>query len=180
MQEKGAFMTKMETGMIKRGKSVIWAVALLVATTAATASAQTSIRTLRKEGVQSERTNVERQPEWGPVGYPLAEFYYIPEPDIYYDVEAARFYVCENGRWVAVEALPERLADCDLYACYKVVINGTEPWRNHRNHTFVYDDYRNKRFRQQTIRASRQSDGKDKGVHNPRKERRAREKGKKR
>lgn len=125
---------------------------------------------------QVERTNIERQPDWGPAGYPLAEFYYIPALDLYYDVERAEFRVEENGRWIAVKQLPERSEGSDLYACYKVVMNGAEPWRNHRNHTFVYDGYRNKRFRQQTIRAAREPDGKDKGVHNPRKERRQREK----
>ncbi len=125
---------------------------------------------------KEERTNMERQPDWGPTGYPLAEFYYIPALDIYYDVERAEFRVEENGRWIAVKQLPERSDGCDLYACYKVVMNGAEPWRNHRNHTFVYDGYRNKRFRQQTIRAAREPDGKDKGIHNPRKERRLREK----
>ncbi len=54
-------------------------------------------------------------------------------------------------------------------------MNGKEPWLNHTNHTFVYDDYRNKRFRQQTIRASRDPGGKDKGRHNPKRERRQRD-----
>ncbi len=121
------------------------------------------------------RTNIEHQPDWGPVGYELAEFYYIPALDVYYDVEAASFRIEENGRWIAVETLPERFGEYDLFACYKVVMNGKEPWLNHANHTFVYDDYRNKRFRQQTIRASREPDGKDKGRHNPKRERRQRD-----
>lgn len=134
------------------------------------------ILALATEAQTTQRTNIERQPDWGPVGYELAEFYYIPALDVYYDVGKAVFRIEENGRWVEVAALPERFSEYDLYACYKVVMNGDAPWRNHTNHTFVYDDYRNKRFRQQTIRASREPDGKDKGVHNPKRERRQREK----
>lgn len=131
---------------------------------ALTTSAQTELR-----------TNIERQPDWGPAGYDLAEFYYIPALDVYYEVETAVFRIEDNGKWIATDTLPERFGDYDLFACYKVVMNGKEPWLNHTNHTFVYDDYRNKRFRQQTIRASRDPDGKDKGRHNPKRERRQRE-----
>ena len=49
-------------------------------------------------------------------------------------------------------------------------MNGNAPWRNHSNPTSGYDDYRNKRFRQQTIRASRDPHGRDKGRHNPKRE----------
>lgn len=162
-------MTKTDTGMKKEAKLKFLAVLCSALFMVFSAAAQT----------QDERTNIERQPDWGPTGYPLAEFYYIPALDVYYDVERAEFRIEENGRWLAYKSLPERLGDSDLYACYKVVMNGAEPWRNHRNHTFVYDDYCNKRFRQQTIRASREPDGKDKGVHNPRRERRQRERGRK-
>lgn len=133
---------------------------------------------LAVEAQTPPRTNIDRQPDWGPVGYELAQFYYIPALDVYYDVERAVFRIEENGRWIAVETLPERFGGCDLFACYKVVMNGEAPWRNHANHTFVYDDYRNKRFRQQTIRASRNPESRDKGKHNPKRERRLREKGK--
>lgn len=145
-------------------KTRLFIIAAITAAFAVAAKAQTPAR-----------TNIEHQPDWGPVGYELAEFYYIPALDVYYDVEAASFRIEENGRWIAVETLPERFGEYDLYACYKVVMNGKEPWLNHTNHTFVYDDYRNKRFRQQTIRASRDPGGKDKGRHNPKRERRQRD-----
>ncbi|MGN0006885.1 MAG: hypothetical protein ACI35T_02175 [Alistipes sp.] len=168
-------MTKKENRMIRKGGLRFSVLLVAMAATLFSVSAQNSLRSLRKDGVQSENNNLERQPDWGPVGYPLAEFYYIPALDVYYDVEQAVFYVEEEGRWRASATLPEKLSGSDLYACYKVVMNGAEPWLNHRNHTFVYDDYRNKRFRQQTIFASRHPDGKDKGIHNPRKERKRRE-----
>ena len=116
------------------------------------------ILALAAEAQTTQRTNIERQPDWGPVGYELAEFYYIPALDVYYDVDKAVFRIEENGRWVEVAALPERFGEYDLYACYKVVMNGDAPWRNHTNHTFVYDDYRNKR--RQREKAGRRSDGK--------------------
>ncbi len=148
--------------------------AVLTAAFALSATVRTAAQTAPTEQTPA-RTNIERQPDWGPAGYELAEFYYIPALDVYYEVEAAVFRIEENGRWIAVGKLPERFGDCDLYACYKVVMNGEAPWRNHANHTFVYDDYRHKRFRQQTIRASREPNGKDRGRHNPKRERRQRE-----
>lgn len=121
-----------------------------------------------------EAANRERQPDWGPAGYELAEFYYIPAMDIYYDVGRAVFRIERGGEWVETDMLPESFDPADLYSCYKVVINGREPWLNHRNHSFVYERYRNKRFRQLTIRDERSgiSEGER---HNPKRERRLRE-----
>ncbi len=124
-----------------------------------------------------QRENLDRQPAWGPSGYPLAEYYYIPAPDVYYDVDNAVFYVKRGKRWVAEQVLPEESRDINLYACYKVVMNGEQPWRNHTNHTFAYERYRTRRFVQPTIgRDDSASGGRraDKGKHNPRKESRRR------
>lgn len=123
---------------------------------------------------QETRDNRDRQPDWGPAGYEYAEFYYIPDMDVYYDVTRSVFRVEERGRWVEAAELPERFASYDIYSCYKVVINGREPWLNHRNHDFVYDRYRRKPFRQQTIRDSRSGNSEGER-HNPKRDRRMRE-----
>ncbi len=121
----------------------------------------------------TERVNTDRQPAWGPSGYPLAEYYYIPAPDIYYDVERALFYSSHDSRWVASASLPESAEGTNLYACYKVVMNGREPWRNHHNHTFVYERYRTRQFTQPTIGRDTSATGRRaaKGRHNPRRQR---------
>ena len=35
--------------------------------------------------------NIDMQPAWGPSGYDYAEYYYIPEINIYYDVLSRMF-----------------------------------------------------------------------------------------
>ncbi len=125
----------------------------------------------------SPRENLDRQPAWGPSGYPLAEYYYIPAVDAYYDVERALFYTAQGSRWTASQSLPATDAGTNLYACYKVVMNGREPWRNHHNHTFAYERYRTRRFTQPTIgrdtaTLSPAADRRTaKGKHNPRRQR---------
>lgn len=129
---------------------------------------------LAHASAQERRDNRSRQPDWGPAGYEYAEFYYIPDMDVYYDVGRSVFRIEERGRWVEVAVLPERFASHDIYSCYKVVINGRDPWLNHRNHHFAYNRYRNKPFRQLTIRDERRG-GVEGERHNPKRDRRIRE-----
>ncbi|MCD8309951.1 MAG: hypothetical protein LUB83_01840 [Prevotellaceae bacterium] len=79
--------------------------------------------------------NIDLQPAWGPVGYELAYFYYLPDLNIYYDVENALFYLLSGGVWVATQYLPDRYRIYDLYTLYKVVINDEPtPWLNNKIH----------------------------------------------
>ena len=87
--------------------------------------------------------NIDIQPSWGPSGYNYAEFYYIPEIDVYYDV-INRIYIYSDGRrWVRGAYLPMAYNYYDFYSLYKVVINGVRsPWRHNRNHIKLYSGYR--------------------------------------
>jgi hypothetical protein len=98
--------------------------------------------------------NIGAQPEWGPVGYDHADYYYLPDVDAYYDVNGHN-YVFYNGRaWIHGGYLPGAYRNYDVYHGYKVVVNEREPWRRHAEIRAKYAGYRGRRD-QQIIRDSR-------------------------
>ncbi len=72
--------------------------------------------------------NVNSQPDWGPAGYNYAEYYYLPDADMYYNIASHDYIYQERGRWVNVRVLPPHLRNVDLYRSYKVVVNDRNPW----------------------------------------------------
>ncbi|OJW55299.1 MAG: hypothetical protein BGO55_01740 [Sphingobacteriales bacterium 50-39] len=70
--------------------------------------------------------NIGSQPLWGPTGYDHAEYYYLPEYDVYYDVPYKQYIYWNNGRRVTAATLPARY-QADLYHTYKVVQNEPRP-----------------------------------------------------
>ena len=97
--------------------------------------------------------NIDLQPAWGPVGYDYAAYYYMPEINIYYDINRSLFYYQSNNRWIGVKYLPPSYRVYDLFKIYKVVINYDNPWKYNRNHRTQYKHYRDDRT-QTTIRMS--------------------------
>lgn len=90
----------------------------------------------------SVNINLDDQPAWGPAGYDYVEYYYIPELNIYFDVENELFYYVRHRRWVVSPYLPARYARYDFYSLYKVVLNGIpDPWRYNRRHRRMYARY---------------------------------------
>ena len=88
------------------------------------------------------RINIDIQPSWGPSGYNYAEFYYIPEINVYFDVINHLYYYRNGRRWVSGLYLPMAYSHYDFYSLYKVVINGVRsPWRSNRNHIRLYSGY---------------------------------------
>jgi hypothetical protein len=86
--------------------------------------------------------NIDIQPAWGPYGYEYAEYYYMPEINVYYDVINQMFYYQSYGRWVRSICLPMAYAYYDFYSLYKVVLNGMRyPWQYNRRHRQVYAKY---------------------------------------
>ena len=75
----------------------------------------------------SVHANIGNQPNWGPAGYDYAQFYYLPDIDMYYDVQARQFVYFDRGRWVYATALPVNHRNYDLYGGYKVVMNDQRP-----------------------------------------------------
>ena len=103
----------------------------------------------------SIHANIGNQPNWGPVGYDYAQFYYLPDLDIYYDVQAQQFVYFNRGHWVYTKVLPAGYRNYDLYSGYKVVINDQRPYMRHDFYKNRYRGYRNFRNHQVIIRNSR-------------------------
>jgi len=96
--------------------------------------------------------NIGQQPEWAPVGYDHADYYYLPDVNAYYDVQAHLFVVNNGQGWHHVEHLPYN--NYDIYHSYKVVVNEREPWRRNEVYRSRYAQYRG-RHDQVIIRDSR-------------------------
>jgi hypothetical protein len=86
--------------------------------------------------------NIGAQPEWGPVGYDHADYYYIPDVGAYYDVNAHQYIYLENNVWVHRGFLPDRYRNYDLYHGYKVVVNGRNPWMRDNVYRTKYAGFR--------------------------------------
>ncbi|GAB3909046.1 hypothetical protein [Mucilaginibacter boryungensis] len=127
-------------------KKLIFAAALLVSCTAIqVAHAQIGVRL---------NLNIGSQPDWGPVGYDHADYYYMPDVDAYYDVPAHQYVYYENNVWVHRSSLPARYGNYNPYNSYKVVINRPNPWLRNSYYRQTYANYRGRRD-QVVIRDSR-------------------------
>jgi hypothetical protein len=114
-----------------------------------------SIKTADAQITVRAGINIGSQPEWGPVGYAHAQYYYMPDIDAYYDVPAHQYVYNENNVWVHANVLPERY-HFDRYHTYKVVVNQRNPWEHHADIRTRYAGYRG-RHDQTIIRDSHDS-----------------------
>ena len=98
------------------------------------------------EAQVSVNVNIGRPPNWGPVGYANPEFYYLPEIEAYYDVQATQFIYFGSGRWIRSRYLPNAYRGYDLNRGHVVVLSdyhGNRPYTYFHNHKVKY----NKGFR---------------------------------
>jgi len=86
--------------------------------------------------------NIGSQPVWGPPGYDHAEYYYLPDYDVYFDVPRHQYIYWEGGRQVFAPSLPPRYRNVDLYKSYKVVINEPKAYVHHADHVKKYAQFR--------------------------------------
>jgi len=86
--------------------------------------------------------NIGSQPEWGPVGYTHADYYYMPDIDAYYDVNSHQYVYNENNNWVHARTLPSRYGTFDPYHSYKVVVNQRNPWEHQDQIRARYSNYK--------------------------------------
>lgn len=89
--------------------------------------------------------NINNQPAWGPSGYQYAQYYYLPDLNVYYDVANTLFYYLSGSRWTSCRILPNRYSRYDLYKMYKVVINKPRPWMHHQTYVHAYARYKGNR-----------------------------------
>lgn len=125
-------------------KKILLTAVLLVSCFAFKADAQINI---------SLGVNIGSQPDWGPVGYDHAEFYYLPDIDAYYDVPNHQYVYLEGNRWTRAVVLPARY-HFNPYSSYKVVINRPSPWLHAATYRAKYKTYKGRRG-QVIIRDSR-------------------------
>ncbi|MEO6836896.1 MAG: hypothetical protein ABI261_07035 [Ginsengibacter sp.] len=86
--------------------------------------------------------NIGQQPTWGPVGYDYANYYYLPDLGVYYDVPRGLFVYFNYGRWNFAPGLPASFGQYDLYHSYKVVVNDRNPWLRNDYYFSHYSSYR--------------------------------------
>ncbi len=89
----------------------------------------------------SVNVNFGSPPAWGPVGYSNVQYYYLPDVQAYYDINASMFIYQSAGVWVHRTYLPSRYRNYNLYGGYKVVLNdyhGSRPYNNYREHSRMY------------------------------------------
>lgn len=102
--------------------------------------------------------NIATQPVWGPVGYDHAEYYYLPDIDMFYYVPRHQYIYQNRGRWIFTTTLPYRYRNYDFYSGYKVVINDdARPYRNAATYRSNYAQYKGGNRNQGVIRDSRDS-----------------------
>ena len=99
--------------------------------------------------------NIGSQPLWGPTGYDVVEYYYLPDLQMYYYVPSHQFIYLNGGNWVFVNSLPPRYRGYNLYSGYKVVINEPKPYLHFDAHKVKYAKYKGARGKQVIIRDSR-------------------------
>jgi hypothetical protein len=75
-------------------------------------------------------------PAWGPAVPQGAQYYYVPEIDGYYDLNARNYIVQRNGRWATMQAVP----GYNPASFHPVVVDyrGRQPWAQYRDHHARY------------------------------------------
>ena len=87
--------------------------------------------------------NLGTPPAWGPAGYDRADYYYIPDLDMYYDVPGRRYIYKDKNRWVFVNQVPPQYRNYNFYNGYKVVINEPTPYLRDDHYRVAYVKYKN-------------------------------------
>ena len=81
------------------------------------------------------------RPSWGPV-VTTQEYYYIPDVQSYYDINAGQFIYLSNGSWVRARQLPPRYRNYNLNKGNIIVLNdyrGRSPYVHYKNHKIKYN-----------------------------------------
>lgn len=111
------------------------------------------------QGQLSVSLHLGTPPQWGPVGYSEARYYYLPDVEAYYDIQTSRFIYLSGGTWVHRSYLPSRYRNYDLYNGYKVVMTdyrGHRPYYYYKQHRVKYSKgYRGHEQRNIGVRPAR-------------------------
>ena len=91
---------------------------------------------------ENATVNTSSQPSWGPRGFDYAEYYYLPDIEVYYHVPERQFIYQKGGNWIFSSALPEQHSKYDLYAGNIVVINESKAYLNFNKHKTKYSSFK--------------------------------------
>lgn len=91
---------------------------------------------------QNININLDKQPAWGPSGYDYAGYYYLPDINVYFDIDNSLFYYLNGGKWISGQYLPDKYKKYDLYNMYKVVLTEKQPWLQNKSHKKLYSQYK--------------------------------------
>ena len=89
----------------------------------------------------SVNVNIGTAPQWGPIGYNDARYYYLPDVEAYYDVHSSMFIYYAGGVWLHRTYLPSHHRHYDLYNGYKVVMTdyrGEKPYIHFKEYKIKY------------------------------------------
>ena len=89
--------------------------------------------------------NISDQPVWGPTGYDRADYYYIPDIDVYYSVSERQYIYRDGSDWTHAATLPSSYSNYDPYHSYKVVVNEDRPYQNNDRHRDKYRTFKGMR-----------------------------------
>jgi len=73
-------------------------------------------------------------PPWGPAEAAGIRFYYLPDIQMYFDVNTGEYVYYSGGAWIHTTVLPPAYRHYDFYRAYKVPLrdyHGDRPWENH-------------------------------------------------
>lgn len=80
-------------------------------------------------------------PAWAPASREKVAYYYLPEAETYYDVNASRFIYFGNGKWVKSKNLPAAYRNYDLKNGRTVSLidyHGHSPYSHFKDHKVKY------------------------------------------
>lgn len=100
-----------------------------------------SLGTLAANAQVSVNVNIGKPPAWAPAGYPTAQYYYLPDIGVYYDVPHAAYIYPAKGKWVRVKKLPPAYGHYNPYRGHTVVLTdyrGNAPYTLYSVHKVKY------------------------------------------
>lgn len=83
------------------------------------------------------------RPAWVPQNHVNVDFYYIPEIESYYDVNASLYVYLDNGNWCRTRYVPVRYRNYDLNHARRIELrgyHGSRPYTYYNNHNVRYDN----------------------------------------
>ena len=82
-------------------------------------------------------------PAWAPPYYSGVRYYYIPDIEVYYDLDNQDFVYLEDGQWLFSNTLPAIYSNYDLYDGYEIALDVDvyQPWMHNQFYLSNYPRY---------------------------------------